>query len=46
MNMLIKSVSNIKRNYSKVIKKIKKENEPAFVMNHNTPEAAIMSYQY
>lgn len=45
-DMIIKSVSEIKRDYSNVIKEVTKENEPAFVMNHNTPEAVLMSYQY
>ena len=45
-DMNMKSVSEIKRDYSRVIKQIDKENEPAFVMNHNTPEAVLMSYNY
>lgn len=44
-DMIIKSVSDVKRNYSKVIKEIEKEDKPALVMNHHTPEAVIMSYQ-
>lgn len=45
-DMITKSVSEIKRDYSKVIKEIEKENEPAFVLNHNKPEAVLMSYEY
>lgn len=45
-DMIIKSVSDVKRNYSKVIKEIEEENKPALVMNHDTPESVIMSYQY
>ena len=45
-NMKMISVSEIKRDYSKVIKEVDKEREPAFVMNHNTPEAVLMSYHY
>jgi len=45
-DMITKSVSEIKRDYSKVIKEIEKENEPAFVLNHNTPESVLMSYEY
>ena len=46
MDMKIKSVSDIKRDYSKIAKEISKENEPVFVMNHNTPETVIMSYKF
>lgn len=46
MDMIIKSVSDVKRNYSKIIKEIKIENRPAVIMNNNTPETIIMSYQY
>jgi antitoxin StbD len=45
-DMNMKSVSEIKRDYSKVIKEVQRDNEPAFVMNHNTPEAVLMSYSY
>jgi len=45
-NMKMISVSEIKRDYSKVIKEVAQEKEPAFVMNHNTPEAVLMSYRY
>ena len=45
-DMNMKSVSEIKRDYSKVIKQVQRDNEPAFVMNHNTPEAVLMSYSY
>ena len=45
-DMKMISVSEIKRDYSKVIKEVDQEKEPAFVMNHNTPEAVLMSYRY
>jgi len=45
-DMITKSVSEVKRDYSKIIREIEKECEPAFVLNHNTPEAVIMSYDY
>ena len=45
-DMKMISVSEIKRDYSKVIKKVDQEKEPAFVMNHNTPEAVLMTYRY
>ncbi len=43
-NMIMKSVSDIKRNYSQIIKDMANSNEPVFVMNHNTPEAVLMTY--
>jgi prevent-host-death family protein len=45
-DMKMVSVSDIKRDYSKVIKEVDRDKEPAFVMNHNTPEAVLMSYRY
>jgi prevent-host-death family protein len=36
----------MKRDYSRIIKQVQKDNEPTFVMNHNTPEAVLMSYSY
>lgn len=45
-DMKMLSVSEIKRDYSKVIKEVEQENEPAFIMNHNTPESVLMSYSY
>ena len=45
-DMKMISVSEIKRDYSKVIREVDQEKEPAFVMNHNTPEAVLMSYRY
>jgi len=45
-DMKMISVSDIKRDYSKVIKEVDQDEEPAFVMNHNTPEAVLMSYGY
>lgn len=46
MDMTMKSVSDIKRNYSKIVKEVMNNNEPAFVMNHNVPESVLMSYAY
>jgi len=45
-DMKMISVSDIKRDYSKVIKEVGQDEEPAFIMNHNTPEAVLMSYSY
>jgi prevent-host-death family protein len=45
-DMKMVSVSEIKREYSKVIKKAEQDLEPIFVMNHNTPEAVLMPYHY
>jgi len=42
-DMKMLSVSEIKRDYSKVIKEVEQENEPAFIMNHNTPESVLIA---
>jgi len=46
IDLVIKSVSEIKRDYSQIIKEAGKMNEPVFIMNHNKPEAVLMTYPF
>jgi len=46
IDVVIKSVSDIKRDYSQIIKDASKMNEPVFIMNHNKPEAVLMTYPF
>ena len=46
IDLVIKSVSEIKRDYSQIIKEADQMNEPIFIMNHNKPEAVLMTYPF
>lgn len=41
----VKSISESKKNFSKIIKEVNDSKEPVFVFNHNKPEAVICSYE-
>lgn len=41
----VKSISDSKKNFSKIVKEVNETKEPVFVFNHNKPEAVICSYE-
>lgn len=45
IDVKVKSISDSKKNFSKIIKEVNETKEPVFVFNHNKPEAVICSYE-
>lgn len=43
LDVKTKSITEAKKDFSKIIKDISKTGEPTFIFNHNKPEAVILS---
>ena len=45
IDVKVRSVSDSKKHFSKIIQEVNDTKEPVFVFNHNKPEAVIYSYE-
>ena len=45
LNVRTTSITEAKRDFSKIIREIEETGEPTFIFNHNKPEAVLISHE-